>query len=141
MRVLLNMARLWLVAVAAIAWGPATALLHADWTSGEIVEASGDPDRVAADKAPLPPRALLRVGTDDLRTRYSISGIAFSPDRRLIAAAESNNPVPRYRQAASKDPESPRARLLPCPGSRRQDTCDLEYSLCRGLRRQHDSPV
>jgi WD40 repeat protein len=44
---------------------------------------------------PLPPRALVRIGTDDLRTRNSISGIAFSPDGRLVAAAESYYAVPR----------------------------------------------
>jgi WD40 repeat protein len=44
---------------------------------------------------PLPPRALVRIGTDDLRTRNSISGIAFSPDGRFVAASESYYAVPR----------------------------------------------
>jgi WD40 repeat protein len=39
-------------------------------------------------EAPLPPRALARIGTDDLRTRDQIAEIAFSPDGRIIAAAE-----------------------------------------------------
>ncbi len=45
---------------------------------------------LAADdtEPPLPPRALARIGTDDLRTRDQIAEIAFSPDGRLIAAAE-----------------------------------------------------
>src|SRR5690348_12027528 len=38
--------------------------------------------------APLPPRALAQIGTDDLRTREPITDIAFSPDGRLMAAAE-----------------------------------------------------
>jgi WD40 repeat protein len=40
------------------------------------------------DQAPLPPRALARIGTDDLRTREPIMELAFSPDGRVIAAAE-----------------------------------------------------
>jgi WD40 repeat protein len=45
---------------------------------------------------PLPPRGLLRIGTEDLRTRdYTITGIAFSPDGKLVAAAVANSPVPR----------------------------------------------
>src|SRR5579885_3648323 len=36
----------------------------------------------------LPPRALIQIGTDNLRTREPITDIAFSPDGRLIAAAE-----------------------------------------------------
>ena len=44
----------------------------------------------------LTPRALLRIGTDDLRTRSSfVTDIAFSPDSQLVAAAEANAPVPR----------------------------------------------
>ncbi len=47
-------------------------------------------------QSPLPPRALSRIGTDDLRIRNSfITSIAFSPDGLLIAAAEANSPVPR----------------------------------------------
>jgi WD40 repeat protein len=41
-----------------------------------------------AQGVPLPPRALIQIGTDDLRTREPITDIAFSPDGRLIAAAE-----------------------------------------------------
>ncbi len=44
-------------------------------TSGAI---GGPPD-------PLPPRAIVRLGTDRLRTRGRVSGLAFSPDgRRLL---------------------------------------------------------
>ncbi len=44
---------------------------------------------------PLPPRALVRIGTDDLRMSDRITAIAFSPDGRLIAAADANAPSPR----------------------------------------------
>ena len=37
---------------------------------------------------PLPPRAVLRIGTNDLRTRASISAFTFSPDGRFFAAAD-----------------------------------------------------
>ncbi len=43
------------------------------------------------DRDPLPARALARIGTYDLRTRDYISHLAFSPDGRLIAAAEHRN--------------------------------------------------
>jgi WD40 repeat protein len=42
----------------------------------------------------LPPRALLRIGTDLLRADSGIAAIAFSPDGR-IAAAEGSGPSPR----------------------------------------------
>ena len=38
--------------------------------------------------SPLPPRALLRIGTNDLRTSGSIRAFAFSPDGRFIAAPD-----------------------------------------------------
>ncbi len=41
----------------------------------------------------LPPRALLRIGTDLLRADSGIAAIAFSPDGR-IAAAEGSGPSP-----------------------------------------------
>ncbi len=42
----------------------------------------------------LPPRALLRIGTDLLRADSGIAAIAFSPDGR-IAGAEGSGPSPR----------------------------------------------
>ncbi len=67
------------------------------WLAVLVVTACVGLQRVEASdtQPPLPPRALLRIGTDDLRTRNSITGIAFSPDGRLVAAAEANAPVPR----------------------------------------------
>jgi WD40 repeat protein len=37
---------------------------------------------------PLPQRALVRIGTDDLRISYYVSAIALSPDGRLAAVAD-----------------------------------------------------
>jgi WD40 repeat protein len=55
---------------------------------------SNPPDREVA-KQSLPPRALLRIGTDDLRIQSFINAIAFSPDGRHVAAAGPNTPSPR----------------------------------------------
>jgi WD40 repeat protein len=45
--------------------------------------------------AVLPPRALLRIGTGDLRLRHGFTtNVAFSPDGRLVAASEANCDVP-----------------------------------------------
>ena len=54
-----------------------------------------DPPKTDIAKTPLPPRALLRIGTDDLRTTDFITAFAFSPDGRLVAAADANAPSPR----------------------------------------------
>ncbi len=43
----------------------------------------------------LPRRALLQLGTDDLRMTQSITAVAFSPDGRLAAAADANASSPR----------------------------------------------
>ncbi len=48
-----------------------------------------------AAKPTLPPRALVRIGTDAMRTTDFIRVVAFSPDGRLIAAADSNAPSPQ----------------------------------------------
>src|SRR5262245_53958996 len=50
--------------------------------------AFGRPRAEGPRATPLPPRALAQIGTDDLRTREPITDIAFSPDGRLIVAAE-----------------------------------------------------
>jgi len=46
-------------------------------------------------KPSLPPRALLQIGTDDLRTTSHITAFAFSPDSRLVAAAVVGSPRPQ----------------------------------------------
>ncbi|MGO9468063.1 MAG: hypothetical protein ACLQIB_05060 [Isosphaeraceae bacterium] len=51
----------------------------------------GDATIATVARPPLPRRALLQIGTDDLRTRREISDIAFSPDGRLVAAATGGN--------------------------------------------------
>ena len=57
---------------------------------------SSTPDNPPGTQPPQPSRALQQIGTDHLRIRSSfITGIAFSPDGRLIAAGEANAPVPR----------------------------------------------
>jgi WD40 repeat protein len=43
----------------------------------------------------LPTRALLRIGSDDLRTESFISAIAFSPDGCLVAAVDIHTPIPQ----------------------------------------------
>ena len=58
----------------------APAMLEADR------QVPGDPPEADAAKPSLPPRALLRIGTDDLRMQDNIMPIAFSPDGRLVAA-------------------------------------------------------
>jgi WD40 repeat protein/beta-lactamase regulating signal transducer with metallopeptidase domain len=74
------------VALAILAMGTSAVRLQAVGLSGATDEWSNDP----VDPVPLPPRALLRIGTDDLRTRREITAIAFSPDGKLIAAGNSN---------------------------------------------------
>ena len=49
--------------------------------------------RVPEAVSPLPPRALLRIGSEDGRTEGSITSIAFSPDGRIVAAAVANSNV------------------------------------------------
>jgi WD40 repeat protein len=55
---------------------------------------SNPPDGQVA-KRSLPPRALLRIGRDDLRLQSFVNTIAFSPDGRHVAAAGPNTPSPR----------------------------------------------
>jgi WD40 repeat protein len=54
-----------------------------------------DPPRLEGSKSPLPPLALLRIGTDDLRTNDFITHFAFAPDGRSIAAVDASAPSPR----------------------------------------------
>ncbi len=48
-----------------------------------------------ADPPSLPPRALLRIGTDDLRTPGNIRSLAISPGGQLVATGDLHAPGPR----------------------------------------------
>ena len=56
----------------------------------------GDPPVADAAVPMLPPRALLRIGMDELRTRNFINAIAFSTDGRLVAASDADAAGPRF---------------------------------------------
>jgi WD40 repeat protein len=86
----------WPVALAVLALVPPALASEAPVVNDAAPEEPGDPPETDVARPSLPPRALLRIGTDDLRSRSSfITSIAFSPDGRLIAAAEANSAVPR----------------------------------------------
>jgi WD40 repeat protein len=80
------------VAVAVVALGIMAVRLQ---SVGATEEPSSVPAVATGAPAPLPPHGLVRIGSDDLRTRNFVTGIAISPDGRLIVAAEANAPVPR----------------------------------------------
>ena len=50
----------------------------------------GNPPKSDSARATLPPRALLRIGTTDLRMQDYIITIPFSPDGRLVAAVAAS---------------------------------------------------
>ena len=63
----------------------------------------------------LPARALVRIGSDELRTTDPFPAYAFAPDCRLIAVADDNSPSP---QIAIFDVQSGRrVRKLIAPGN------------------------
>jgi WD40 repeat protein len=94
----------WLIA------GPAVGCLRADDSEG----------------SPLPPRALLRIGTDDLRTQGFITAIAFAPDGRRIAAADANAPGPRV--AIFDVGTGRRVKRLAAPGGRMGSVQSVAFS-------------
>ena len=62
------------------------------------VEATAEPSdwpQLSITRPPLPRRALVRIGRDELRTTDSLPAMAFAPDGRLIAAADDRTPSPR----------------------------------------------
>ena len=73
-----------------------------------------DPPRKGDDGSSLPRRALLRIGTDELRTPNHIRAIAFSPDGRFLAAATQHR-VPGSR--SSKYGPAGRSSRLVLPGN------------------------
>jgi WD40 repeat protein len=83
------------LAVAVLALVPRIARSEGPIMPGAAVVKSDDPPRTDPARPGQPPRALLRIGADVLRTHNSIAAVAFSHDGRLIAAGEMNTAVPR----------------------------------------------
>ena len=71
------------VAVAVLALVPSTVLLAA-------MQGPDDPLKADVAGPSRPPRALLRIGTDDLRMNDRITALAFSADGRHLAAASAD---------------------------------------------------
>jgi WD40 repeat protein len=72
----------------AVAW--IVSARHAAWSQN----AENKPAARAIGDGALPPNALLRFGTADLRTKTHITDFEFSPEGRFIAAASANLPTP-----------------------------------------------
>jgi WD40 repeat protein/beta-lactamase regulating signal transducer with metallopeptidase domain len=82
------------IAVAIVALGTTALRLQPVGASGMSGAGQGVETTAQGPGPPLPPRALVQFGTAELRTRNWIIDIAFSPDGRLIAAAEPNTDFP-----------------------------------------------
>jgi WD40 repeat protein len=83
------------VIVRMLALVPAAVRLRAAERFTTIEEPPSDLMIPPGARPPLQRRALLQVGTDDLRMQNIVVGIAFSPDGRLIAVAAAHWPAPR----------------------------------------------
>jgi WD40 repeat protein/beta-lactamase regulating signal transducer with metallopeptidase domain len=79
------------VALAIVALGASAVRLEAVAVSDPAAEKVRHASGSEAAKASLPPLALVRIGSDDLRTRENILDIALSPDGKLAAAATAGN--------------------------------------------------
>lgn len=64
---------------------------------GQVAEPVSTPRTIGLSDADQTLQPLMQLGTDSFRTREWISGIAFSPNGELIAAAPSNGSTPRAR--------------------------------------------
>jgi WD40 repeat protein len=73
--------------VAVLALVPPVAYSQVAATPDATTQEPGAPARTKAATPSLPPRALLRIGTTDLRMQDPILPIAFSPDGQLVAAS------------------------------------------------------
>jgi WD40 repeat protein len=93
-RVVLTVRRI-VVAAMAVALVLSATQFEASAEADAAREQPRNPLEMDVSKPSLPPRALLRIGTDDLRTQSFINAIAFSPDGRLVVAAGPNSPSPR----------------------------------------------
>ena len=84
------------IAVAVVVLGAMGVRPHAAGAARVTCREPGDEPNAPGPRPPLPPRALVQLGTVDLRIRGAfITDIAFSPDGRLVAAAEANTEFPR----------------------------------------------
>ncbi len=73
--------------VTVLALVPPIAHSQVSATPDATAQEPGGPARTKAAPPSLPPRALLRIGTTDLRMQDPILPVAFSPDGRLVAAS------------------------------------------------------
>jgi WD40 repeat protein len=108
------------IAVALAVLGAAGACLQA------AVAPAAAGEQPTGPAASLPPRALVRLGTADLRTEGNLAALAFSPDGRLIAAADPNARGP---QVALFDVHTGRlATRLCAPGHRWEGVVTVAFS-------------
>src|SRR5436853_413370 len=61
----------------------------------------GTPDR-AFYREPLPPGALLRLGSSHLRAEGELTALALSPDRKLLAGSDADGVVYLWNRATGK---------------------------------------
>jgi WD domain, G-beta repeat len=90
------------------------------------IEAPSDPLKTDVAKQSLPPRALLRMSTDNLRTQSFITAIAFSPDGRLVAAGDANAPSPQV--AIFDVPSGRQVKQIVAPGKREGGVGSVAFS-------------
>jgi WD40 repeat protein len=112
--------------VAVLALVPPAAQSEAPVMHHAAMEDLGEPPKTHVAKPSLPPRALLRIGTNDLRTRDSIMALAFSPDGRLIAAADANAPSPRVTLFDVRTGQ--RVKQIVAPGNQRGWVASVAFS-------------
>jgi WD40 repeat protein len=105
-----------LLAVTVLALAPSPAHCGAPAVPDATVEKSSNSLSTDVAEPGLPPRALVRIGTDDLRMADFITTFAFSPDGRLIAAADANAPSPRV--AIFDLPTGRRVKEFVAPGKK-----------------------
>jgi WD40 repeat protein len=112
--------------LAVLALVPPAAQSEAPVMHHAAMEDVGEPPKTDVSKPLLPPRALLQIGTNDLRTRDSIMALAFSPDGRLIAAADANAPSPRVTLFDVRTGQ--RVKQIVAPGNQRGWVTSVAFS-------------
>jgi len=83
------------LAVAVLALVPSAARSEAPAVRDAAMEEPSDLPKTDVAKPSLPPRALVRIGTDLLRVPGGIRSFALSPGGRLVAAGDLHAPSPR----------------------------------------------